>query len=192
MGANALADPAADRTPEATAIAQAADPHGAVFRANSRGVLHIQSGMVCVLGAAQMALTKVELMPGAKPGDDVGCEYRLPTGLISTFATRLSGRNVKAVATDVFRDMKAAHPNGRPTASPMVATYPGLNEPIAGSLAFTENGTDLVTSAWVSEERGWLVEIRATYPATARHDSELQAAIESVSAQNAIHNYAGP
>ena len=175
----------------AEALVADADPNSSIFRVNpAGGVIHVQSGMSCVLGSKDLSLTKLIIVSGAKPGDDVACDYATPSGKTTIFATRLNGRNLSTVAADIFEAMKATYPNAKLIDGPLVASYPKLRDPITASIEISGPDGKLVSSAWISEDQGWIVEVRATYPATDRHDPELFAAISSVNARISINKQA--
>jgi hypothetical protein len=180
-------------TPDASALAKQADPDGKIFRvAPGGGVLHVQSGMVCVLGGDAMLLQKLLVGEGAPPGDHVECEYATPNGAMSVGASRLAGEAFDAAAGRTFGALRSRFGNGRDARAPAYATYPGLGAPKTQAIAFQTRDGERIVSAWVSQERGWLVVVEAQYPAAARHDSELFASMASINAQKTIHDSAGP
>lgn len=160
---------------------------GQLFRATASGaVVHIQSGMVCVPGAEQMRLSKLVVGAVGRPGDDVACDYTTPTGKTTVFATLASGQTVQQAGAAIVRALQNTFPDARPASAPLVASYPGLSDPLAASFLVTWNGRPGVTSLWVSQQGDWLVEVRATYSNQARHDAELLAAMASVNAASTI------
>jgi hypothetical protein len=182
--------PPADRLAKAQSLILEADPKGAVFRVGDTGdVVHVQSGMTCPMGGPAMSLTKLFITAGRPPGDDVACDYVTPTGKTTIFATRLGAQTFSSATKGVFQAMRATFPGAKPAQGPMVATYSDLSAPVSGSLGVSQGGKDLITSVWMSQEHGWLVEVRATYPADSRHDPELLAAMSLVYAQKSVHEF---
>jgi hypothetical protein len=178
--------------PSAAALVADADPTSSVFRVDpSGGVTHIQSGMTCVLGSEKLRLTKLIIVTTAKLGDDVACDYVTPGGKTTIFATRANGRDIRLVAFDIFRAMKVMYPKGELAEPPLVASYPGLPDPHVGSLKISGPHGNQISSAWVAQAGDWVVEVRATYPASERHDNELLAAVGSISARMSINKAAG-
>jgi hypothetical protein len=168
-------------------LIQALQGGSTVFRADPHGAaIHLQSGMVCVPGAQQMRLSRLFVGPTGAIGDDVGCDYVMPDGKTTVFATRLGTRTLQAATVDVARAIKLTFPDAQQISGPMVASYPGLQTPIAGSWSCTFNGKPSITSVWLVQGGDWLIEVRATYPAGERHDPELLASMAVINAQMSI------
>jgi hypothetical protein len=173
------------------ALINSVDDGGQAFTAGPSGlVTHVQSGMACVPGAEKMRLMGLLVNRAVPVGDDVGCDYVTPDGKISVFATRAQGRTLQTLAAAVGVAIAKTFPGAQSATGPMVATYPGLSTPMAGSFAVTFNGKPCITSVWLAKEGDWLIEERATYPAASRHDPELLASLQLVMAQKAIHDHA--
>ena len=187
LPAVAAAPDGAGQPATAQQLIQAVKGGSTVFRAEPSGAaVHIQSGMVCVPGAQQMRLSGLLVGPIGAIGDDVGCDYIVPDGKITVFATRLGTRTLQAAAVDVARVIKLAFPDAKQIGGPMIASYPGLQTPIAGSWSFTSDGKPSITSVWLGRGGDWLIEVRATYPAGERHDPELLASVTLINAQMSI------
>ena len=182
---------AAETAPsKAEALINEADASHLVFQVNSAGdVVHVQSGMTCVLGAAKFSLRKLIIISGHPAGDDVACDYATPQGTVTIFATKLNGMRLEAAAFDIFKAMRMSFPSGKLIKGPLVASYPGLSDPISASIEAPSPDGIILSSAWVAEAQGWLIEVRATYPKAEQHDTELVSAISSISARLAINRH---
>ena len=177
--------------PQALAHSQAlidAVPDGvrAFMAIPSGAVVHGQSGMICVSGSDKMKLAGLLVNRSVAIGDDVGCDYVVPSGKISVFATRLKGRDLKAFASGVVAAIRRTYPDAKSTAGPLVASYPEFIDPIAESFVVAFQGRPAVTSVWIAQEGDWVIEERATYPADARHDPELFASLQIIQARRSI------
>jgi len=182
---------AAEKAPtKAETLVNEADASHLAFQLNSAGeVVHIQSGMKCVLGATEFSLRKLIIFSRSPPGDDVACDYATPHGTVTVFATRLNGRRVEAAAFDIFKAMGTSFPKGKLVKGPLVASYPGLIDPISASIEVPSPDGTILSSAWVAEAQGWLIEVRATYPLAEQHDTELVSALSSISARVSINGH---
>ena len=167
----------------------AAAPNGdRAFRADAGGVVvQVQSGAVCVQGAAKMLLTKVEVFPTPPLGSDVGCEYQLQGGgLTSIFVSPLGSTNFDQAVDEIVRDIVKLHPGASLTNGPLTATLPSLEAPRAAAFAMSIDGQPSITSVWIARQGKWLITVRATYPASARHDPELLSSFQVLNIQSAI------
>jgi hypothetical protein len=182
-------DPA--KLARAEALIAAVPGGAAIFRAGPDGVVtHPQSGLTCVPGAQKMRLQRLIVTRTSPSGDEVGCDYALGAGgKLAVFVRPAGGRSLAAIVPDVFKAAARDFPDARPAAGPMIATYPGLTEPKAASFTVMSDGQASITSVWVSQERDWIVEVRATYPATSRHDPELFASMLSIGSQLSISEH---
>lgn len=162
------------------------DPNRTVFKEGSKGVsiIHVNSGMNCVVGAKEFQLNKLTIFPNAPTGDDVSCDYITPSGITNVFVMRANGRDAASAAFEIFKAIKTVNPRAEVTKGPLTARYPGLSDPIAAS--FTTGEKNILSSVWVAETGGWLVEVRATYPTSDRHDREFLAAMAMINARVSI------
>ncbi len=166
----------------AQALIDATANGGAAFRVHPAGaVLHIQSGMICGLGSQEYPLTSLVVVPGSIPGDDAGCDYENRKWTVTIFATRLGSATFGSHVAGTVSMIARVEPDARETDGPLVAYGEDWLPPdFAKSYAIRRAGRDYVTSVWMGEERGWVVKLRATYPAETRNDSEVN--LEAVSA----------
>ncbi len=133
-----------------------------------------------------MRLSGLFIGPFGAVGDDVGCDYVVPDGKTTVVATRHGTRTLQAAAVELDHAIKLTFPDAKPVGGPMIASYPGQQTPLAGSWSCTFNGKPSITSAWLAQVGDWLIEVRATYPATERHDHELLASMAVINAQMSI------
>jgi hypothetical protein len=195
-GRVALADDPASAVPDPTVQAQSQalvdrTAYGRdAFRVDAAGtIIHIQSGMACPHSSALLRLGRLEISTQVPIGDDVTCDYFAPDGGKTTiFATRRGATTRAFYFTDILAAIRQKYPDARPTTGPMVASLPELGKPLAAAFTITKNGRPYVTSVWVSEERDWLIEVRATYPPEPRHDPELLASMYVIAVQKSIHD----
>ena len=179
---------ASEGLPDVQGMIQSLEHGEQVFRPGAPGsVVHIQSGMICVPGKDQIHLIRLLIGPVAQLGDDAGCDYAMSTGKTTVYATRLHGLTEQSQEPAIIAALKAAFPDTKPIAGPMVAIYPGLNKPHAASFTVTYNSRPSITSVWISQEKDWLIEVRSTYLAESHHDPEFMAAMLSLSVQKSIH-----
>lgn len=155
-------------------------------------IRHRQSGMLCRLPADMlMKMSRLIVFPAKTVGEDVACDYVLPDGKLTLYATRRDGLPLEAYAQGTFNSMHQSFPDGVPTET-TIATVPGFDDPLAQSLGFTRDGRAYVTSALVAREGRWFITLRATYPADMRKTIEILPAVITVSARQAIRNAAQP
>ena len=182
-------DPAAQA--RAQALIDSVENGKSIFRSGELGeVIHIQSGMSCSPGSQKMTLIRVVVTPATTPGDDVACDYQTAGGKTTIFAVRIGANTLEGYAADVLSTLAKLYPDAKPTSGPMILSYPNISTPHARALAIKVDGKPYITSVWISQERGWLVVVRATYPAEPRHDPEFLAAAGSMFAQKSIHDHA--
>ena len=179
-------DPA--RQARAQAIVDETPNGAAAFRANALGaIVHIQSGMTCLLGNDAWPLARLVVTPNVPAGDDVGCDYAARDGKITAFATRLGAQPFDGYVAGVIAAIKQVYPSAGAPEAVMILTEPGISKPHAVGFPVTIDGKRYMTSVWLAEENGWAIEVRATYPAEPRHDPESIAAGMTLLAQKTIH-----
>jgi len=173
----------ADKTPADTPAiagvppAPTADPRAAlidavlhgdrIFRlSGERDIQHIQSGMLCSLPAEGDAsrLIYLHVFPGAPPGDDIACDYAFYGGKLTLYATRNNGHTAKAVVADTSRFIEDHYPGARRVHARIPA---GDGVPAIEGAAYdiAMNGRPARTKVLVALHGGWIIKIRASFPA---------------------------
>jgi len=150
-----------------------------VFEAQADGtVRHLQSGFICPARLPNVNLWNLQVIPSPLgPGTDVGCDYgRVAGGQATNGAeAKLTIYLVKAQAgmtlDDAFKryqmEMFGANPSASSTGD--VIRFQGSTEGLPG--VRSEGATMAIgnrpykTELIVSLIRGWIIEIRSTYPA---------------------------
>lgn len=153
-----------------------------VFESQSDGsVRHVQSGFVCPAGLPDANLWRLMVFPSPQGlGTDVGCDYgRIAAGSgarraeakVSIFLTRgMPGITLDAAFAHYLAEMHGFNPpsvsrgavfeaggtDGK--AAPPVPSFRSQAE------EFTINGRRVRNELVVGLVRGWIVELRATYP----------------------------
>jgi len=146
-----------------------------VFVVNDDGsVKHIQSGMVCPPKFPNVAFWHAEVFSSSLgKGMDVGCDYgRNGVGdqwvsKLTIFATKApDGMTLDQAFGDYREQVTKVSPDAVSRGEALKIENKGGNPPDIRSEEFsvTRNGVAYTTDLLVSIQRGWILEIRATYP----------------------------
>lgn len=149
-----------------------------VFEAQADGsVRHLQSGFVCPARLPNVNFWGLQVIPSPLgPGTDVGCDYgrvaggQLANGAESKLTIYIVRAEARMTLDDAFKryqmEMFGANPSARSTGE--VIHLRGSTEGLPGlrseGAAFVIGNRPYVSELVVSLIRGWIIEIRSTYP----------------------------
>jgi hypothetical protein len=149
------------------------------------GLRHWQSGLMCPASFPGLTLTKIIVRsPPERLGADVGCEYTRGSGLVfggglqadmTIYLTKMTTpTTLQAVFNQfetelhsgIFKDAKFAMPQ---VLTPQINGQPA--PPNVAEKGFIDlNGTHFRTELIVGVVNGWVMQIRATFPANPQTD----------------------
>ena len=149
-----------------------------VFEPQADGsVRHVQSGFVCPAQLPNVNFWGLQVIPSPLgPGTDVGCDYgrvaggQIANGAEAKFTIYLVKAQTGMTLDDAFRryqmEMFGANPNARSTGD--VLRFQGSTDGLPGvrseGAAIAIGNRPYKTELVVSLVRGWIIEIRSTYP----------------------------
>jgi hypothetical protein len=165
-------------TKKAQAVIDKTTNGPAAFRANEKGsITHLQSGMACLLGGGDgMSVVTLAVLPNPVTGNDVSCDYRLRSGKITVFATKLGAEGFDSYVSSTFASIEQMYPGARSISVKVVTDGESTREPVVRGYAVGTQQEQTVTAAWISERDGWAIKVRATYPKSRHGEVDLLAA----------------
>jgi hypothetical protein len=163
--------PAEIRAASQSILNQTQDTDGVWKIADDGQLRHIQSGITCLpIGTISQFS---HLYAGGTPhGDDVGCTWNLQAdaGRLSIFVTRHRGQDLKEEISQVLSTIASlynAELDGAPIS--MRPQSGGLPAALAARMKFTDRQEqEMKSSVWIHVIDGWILKVRATYPAEAQ------------------------
>jgi hypothetical protein len=138
---------------------------------------HLQSGLVCprrIVGYVRNELSVFDNL-----GLDVGCNYAAPAHDITLYLTQMQEMSLGALYESAKSALVKTADGHHPA---LISETTVRSGDLAWSEALYSEDGDIHSGIWMADLRGWMLEYRATYPATddARTQADLAAITERV------------